>query len=66
MLVTFENREVDIELEGATMNYDDWCDVFISSAYWQDTDTELTDEEYDRINDKLQSGDVSWIERWVY
>lgn len=65
MIVTFKGREVDIELENATPDYDYWCDVFVDKAVWQDTDTELTGDEYDEINEELKKDD-QWILDWIY
>ena len=47
------NREVcDIEIEGIdTKDYPDFCDAFISVAYWKDTGEELTEEELEELNE---------------
>lgn len=46
-------REVtDIEIDGIdTTDYPDFCDAFICSAIWKDTDQYLTDAELEVLNE---------------
>lgn len=65
MKVTFQNREVEIEeFEDVSYDHDYWCDAFISNAYWVDTDTALSDDELDLMNDDINKDE--WIMSWLY
>lgn len=45
-------------------DYPDYCDAYISSAYWEDTGEELTEEELDWLNDQADfryEAIIDWI-----
>ena len=66
MKVTFKNRPCEIESMDMPFNHDYHCDGFIEEAFWLDTKKDLDGDELDEMNDVLHSGDVTWIEDWLY
>lgn len=53
-MITLKNRAVEIEgVDGVdSRDYPDFCDAYVSSAYWEDTGDALTDEELDLLRDE--------------
>jgi len=53
MSYIFKGKEIEIQqLDGINhRDAPDYCDAFISLATWVDSGDELTDEEYDELND---------------
>lgn len=53
-MITLKNRAVEIEgVDGVDpRDYPDFCDAYISNAYWEDTGAELTDEELELLRDE--------------
>lgn len=53
MKTTLNNRTVHIQdIDGIdSRDYPDFCDAFIASAYWADTEEELTEAELDVLNE---------------
>lgn len=54
MSIFFKDRNViDIEVEDIDpRDYPDFCDAYVSSARWEDTGVELTDEELNKLHDE--------------
>ena len=49
--LTVNNREVTVHMGGINLDdYPDFCDAYIESAYWEDTDEDLTEEELNKLN----------------
>ncbi len=53
MTTVLNGREiVDMQVDGIDMrDYPDFCDAFISEAYYADTGEALTDDDLDTLND---------------
>lgn len=53
MTTVLNGREVvDLRIEGIDMrDYPDFCDAFISEAFYADTGEPLTDDDLDTLND---------------
>lgn len=65
MLVKWRGKDVEIEIENASYDYDYWCDAYICNAYWLDTGNDLTDIEMEEINDYMHDS-TDWIISWLY
>ncbi len=57
MITILNNRELEIEeFDGIDFSdYPDFCDAYISKAYWIDTGEELSDDEMEELN---ENGDL--------
>jgi len=54
-----KRKVIDIDIDGIdSTDYPDFCDAYVCSAIYEDTGKELSDDDYEKLNDQYH-GEIS-------